>query len=175
MKDASSIKNLLPWITSEENIVNFMRKIPLDKSHLRNKLTLLYFLKTRDYRSGDFEKVIEEDARQIVIVMPDTPYNEIREKLYTLGNLPNRKEVVLRQLLYKKHDLDTVLKEINVATVKKRKSEACNEVFGVDSNGNHANINIKIRRVDGSLEVVPTISNEEKPSASKVRLILTFF
>lgn len=160
---------MLPWIKSEEDIINFMRKIPLDKSHLRNQLTLRYFLKTRDNQLNDYEKKIEDDARQIVIVMPSIPYREIKDKLTVLGNIKNRKEVVLRQLLNEKHDLDKVLKEINVATIKKRKTESCNDILESDSTENQTNINIKIRRVDGSLEVVSEISNQGKLSTSKVR------
>lgn len=169
MEDAVSVKNLLPWIDSDEDIINFMRKIPLDKSHLRNQLTISYFIKKRDCYSNDFEKEIEDDARQIVLVMPDTSYKEIKEKLSILGNIPNRKEVVLRQFLHKKRDLDKVLREINVSTVKKRKTDSPNDIFGLDSNESHTNINIKIRKVDGSLEVVSRISSQDKPSTSKVR------
>ncbi|XP_018564406.1 uncharacterized protein LOC108905853 isoform X2 [Anoplophora glabripennis] len=171
MEDANNVKNLLPWIDSNEDIINFMRKIPLDKSHIRNQLTLCYFLKKRDCHSNNFEKEIEDDAREIVIVMPDISYKEIKEKLSILGNTPNRKEIVIRQLIHKKHDLDKILKEITVSTVKKRKSDSSNDIFELDSNEGHTNINIKIRKVGsvaGSFEVVSRISSQDQLRTPKV-------
>ncbi|CAH1170092.1 unnamed protein product [Phaedon cochleariae] len=158
MDDALNIQKLLPWIESDEDIINFMRRVPLDHSHLRKQLTIYHFLKKQDEQELNFQQQIEDDAREIVMMLPDVPYKEIKERLCVLGNMTNRKEVVLRQLLFSNKDIERVLYEMYFDCRNKRKSDSL--VDHEDLNNSETNINIKIRRVQGTLEVVSRIKQE---------------
>ncbi|CAH1115578.1 unnamed protein product [Psylliodes chrysocephalus] len=164
--DAENIQRLLPWIGNKEDIVNFIRKIPIDHSHLRIPLSISYFFKLRDQSEENYEQNIENDAREIVILLPDTPYNLIKSRLKDLGNIPNRKEVLVKQLISERSELKWILQEIDLNGVRKRSNE--NLVALDNQQDNETNIKIKIRKIDGSLEVVSSIKQEILPSSKKI-------
>ncbi|KAJ8924800.1 hypothetical protein NQ315_000954 [Exocentrus adspersus] len=170
LEDAVKVKNILPWIESTEDVINFMRQVPLNKSHLRTKLALRHFITIKDSESFTLQAEIEDEAREIVTAIPDVSYKKIKGKLLLLGNIANRKEIVVRQLLkYRNHDLNVVLRQINSSDVKKRKSECeTDDIFASSSSGCDTNINIKIRKVDNDqLEAVSCASSRDIASTSK--------
>nr|XP_023018952.1 uncharacterized protein LOC111507827 isoform X2 [Leptinotarsa decemlineata] len=170
IEEASSIRRILPWIKSEQDIVNYLRKIPLDKNHLRIHLTILHFLKLRDREDdADFERLIEDDAREIVSILPGTPYKDIKDQLTVMGNMPNRQEAVIRQLLLPKHELKVLVSEIDVNNVSKEKPKSIfQSVVKKDvHNETNTDIKIRIRKVKGALEVVSRFKQEKVPASSK--------
>ncbi|KAG5879059.1 hypothetical protein JTB14_019486 [Gonioctena quinquepunctata] len=174
MEDAANIHQLFPWIECDRDIMNYMRKIPLDKSHLRNQLTLLHFLNLKDCENMDnFEQSIENDAREIVIMLPDIAYKLIKERLSILGNMPNRKEAVIRQLLHEKQELRSMVSELDHSSVK-RKSDNIIQINNGDQ-GDETNIKIKIRKVEGSLEVVSSFKQEKVPVSPNSAPMVCFY
>ncbi|XP_023018957.2 uncharacterized protein isoform X7 [Leptinotarsa decemlineata] len=170
IEEASSIRRILPWIKSEQDIVNYLRKIPLDKNHLRIHLTILHFLKLRDREDdADFERLIEDDAREIVSILPGTPYKDIKDQLTVMGNMPNRQEAVIRQLLLPKHELKVLVSEIDVNNVSKEKPKSIfQSVVKKDvHNETNTDIKIRIRKVKGALEVVSRFKQKKVSASSK--------
>lgn len=166
LEDAENISKLLPWIDSQEDLINFIRGVPLDHYDLRYPLTLLHFIKDKDdTESADFKQKIEEDAQDILLCLPDVTHREIKERLSALGSLKCRKEVVIRQILHERKDLLGLINHIDQN--KKRKSH------NIDIIDEDTNIKIKISKSDeGTLRVVP-ISNDNNKSLNlrKVRKI----
>ncbi|CAH0547652.1 unnamed protein product [Brassicogethes aeneus] len=154
--DAVNIKNALPWITSTEEIMSFLLKIPLDNSYLRNHLALHHFIQTRDAQQTDnFQNVIENEKNEILNLLREANPDEVKERLSLLGLVPDRKEIVIRQLLNKhKVKLDSKLKEIPLEVPFKRR--ICFETDDQE-------LCVKFRKTGGKLEVVHTFSQENIP------------
>ncbi|XP_056641909.1 uncharacterized protein LOC130448505 [Diorhabda sublineata] len=161
IEDASNIRNVLPWIESEEEILFFLKNIPPDHFHLRIPLALSHFLNIRDQNEENTELNIERDARNIVVLLPDTPYILIKNCLRELGNISNRKEVVVKQFLNKRPELKNVLAELNIhnsnekldVNIRKRNNPVDPEHNKLDSDITQ----IKIRKVEGSIQEVSNI------------------
>lgn len=134
-----TVQKYLPWQSNNEDIIDFMRRIPPENSYLRIPITLKYFLNRKDAHSVVIQE-IEDDAKEIVSVLPCVPVHEIKKHLLALGNMHNRKEIVLRILLNGREDLQFILDQMNNLYHRKRTTTMKNEEFNTNAN--------KIRKVD---------------------------
>lgn len=112
LEDAFLVKKYLPWISTNEEIVNYMRTIPLDQTYQRIAITLKHFLSMRDLHVT--EQQIEDETREIITILPKVPYLKLKNGLKLLGATPNRKEVICRLFL----NSDNIEPEVNAENRK---------------------------------------------------------
>ncbi|CAG9859328.1 unnamed protein product [Phyllotreta striolata] len=122
-QEAENIQKMLPWIDDIIDIIHYMSKIPSEFCNIRVPISLDYFLKLRDKGEDNLKTNIENDARDIENLLPDTDHNALITKLQSLGNVPNRKEVAIRQLLKDRKDLPTIQNALS-----KKVSENSNKI-----------------------------------------------
>ncbi|CAG9827379.1 unnamed protein product [Diabrotica balteata] len=118
--DALAIQTVLPWIESEDKIISFFRTIPQKYENLRIRLALQYFIQLRDKDEQNSGLSIESDALAISELLPYTDRNRIQNHLKELGNVYNRKEIVIRQLLKEQTHLNPLINSLisNVPELK---------------------------------------------------------
>ncbi|XP_049819723.1 uncharacterized protein LOC109604629 isoform X6 [Aethina tumida] len=97
-KAAKRIRKILPWIPSEEVIIQFMSNLPECRPTERNILTIQHFISQHDKESvheGDWLY----EAFELRKLFPDMDEMIFYRSLSELGNIPNRLEIVVRQII----------------------------------------------------------------------------
>ncbi|XP_050501008.1 uncharacterized protein LOC126880956 isoform X2 [Diabrotica virgifera virgifera] len=112
LRDALAIQTVLPWLESEDNIIAFFRTIPQKYEDFRIRLALQYFIQRRDKEEENSDLSIEHDALEISELLPYTDSNRIKNHLKELGNVSNRKEIVVRQLIKEQTHLNPLINKL---------------------------------------------------------------
>lgn len=124
-EDINSVTPIL-GTQREEEIREFLQRVPDSNSDLRLQVTLWNFLSSPPTNSDD----LDDDVNYILQIFPNRLSKEaVFDRLRILKDMPNRKEIVIRQLLHERRDeLDPLLLQIKnrkrvLSTCEKNKQE----------------------------------------------------
>lgn len=109
--------------TSIEDIIAFLRKVPLNKKTCRKELAILYFLQQMKNEPTQLQDSLLKDTEEILQLFPHFDKSDVLRRLESIFNVPNRKDVVVYQIIQHKKDLlSTILPENYSGQCLKRKS-----------------------------------------------------
>lgn len=143
-KAAKRIRKILPWIPSEEVIIQFMSNLPECRPTERNILTIQHFISQHDKESvheGDWLY----EAFELRKLFPDMDEMIFYRSLSELGNIPNRLEIVVRQIINQPRPKDNAKRASTDISPQKNKIIKVNNNQWPNLEVKHLSININIK------------------------------